>query len=85
MLIKKQTVFSVLILYFFQLNYPSFQDDVNFSLFHLCLYHNNLYFIFLCRDPGPAGGAAEMSRPADRDEGPAAAGPPGFLQEEGRD
>lgn len=26
-----------------------------------------------------------MSGPADRDEGPAAAGPPGLLQEEGRD
>ena len=36
----------------------------------------------LLRDPGPAGGAAEMSGPADRHEGPAAAGPPGLLPEE---
>lgn len=37
------------------------------------------------RDPGPAGGAAEMFGPADRHEGPAAAGPSGFLQKEVRD
>lgn len=37
------------------------------------------------RDPGPASGAAEMFGPADRHEGPAAAGPSGFLQKEVRD
>lgn len=39
----------------------------------------------LYRDSGSAGGAAEMSGPADGDAGPAAAGPPGLLQEEGGD
>lgn len=46
-----------------------------------------MFVFFLCflRDSGPVGRAAEMSGPADRDEGPAAAGPPGLLQEKGRD
>lgn len=58
----------------------------HFSSFRLWL-NPNLFVLFLgvLRDPGPVGGAAEMSGPADRDEGPAAAGPPGLLQEEGRD
>lgn len=49
--------------------------------------HHSNPFAPLCpsRDPGPAGGAAEMFGPADRREGPAAAGPSGFLQKEVRD
>lgn len=38
----------------------------------------------VCRDPSPVGGAAEMSGPADRNASPAAAGPSGLLQKEGR-
>lgn len=42
-------------------------------------------FRFPFRDPGPVGRAAKMSGPADGGEGPAAAGPPGLLQEKGGD
>lgn len=37
------------------------------------------------RDPSPAGGAAQVSGPAVRAKGAAAAGPAGLFQEEGRD
>lgn len=45
-----------------------------------------LLTVSLCafRDQSPAGGAAEMSGPADRNASPAAAGPSGLLQKEGR-
>ena len=50
---------------------------------YLVLISFFLSFICFVRDQGPVGGAAEMSGPADRNEGPAAAGPSGLLQKEG--
>lgn len=65
-----------------------------FSIYHLFNLNNVIYlpviiwlhadlcvvcFLHFPRDPGPVSGAAEMSGSADGHEGPAAAGPAGFL------
>lgn len=57
---------------------------------NICYIEYLFFLILICvcvflRNPGPVARAAEMSGPADGDEGPAAAGPPGLLQEESRD
>lgn len=51
-----------------------------FRVFHLIVWP-----CFYCRDPRPAHGADEMPGPAVWAPGAAAAGPPRFLPEEGRD
>lgn len=66
-------------LWFCSFYHSPYKHHSDLSVFLKCLLSSCVF-----RDQSTAGGAAEMSGPADGNASPAAAGPSGLLQKEGR-